>query len=57
MCDKVLLLQSMTGCYYKVREVSQSVKRYYKVKRNTRLIMTNILFQPISKQPQVCHTI
>ena len=31
-CHKVVLLQSVTDCYYKVREVLQSVTdRYYKV--------------------------
>ena len=31
-CDKVILLQSMTDCYYKVRHVLQSVTDcYYKV--------------------------
>ena len=31
-CHKVILLQSVTDCYYKVREVLQSVTdRYYKV--------------------------
>ena len=37
-CDKVILLQSVTGCHYKVRQVLQSVTafitkcvRYYKV--------------------------
>ena len=30
-CNKVILLQSVTGCYYKVRQVLQSVTLYYKV--------------------------
>ena len=28
-CDKVILLQSMTDCYYKVCQVLQSVIDYY----------------------------
>ena len=33
-CDKVILLQSMTGCYYKVRQVLQGVTDcYYKMRQ------------------------
>ena len=33
-CNKVTLLQSSTGCYYKVRQVLQSVTDcYYKVRQ------------------------
>ena len=35
MCDKAILLPRATGCYYKVRQVLQSVTdSYYKVTRN-----------------------